>query len=251
MNQTPTPLHPVATTQAGELPELPATFAQVARFDGTMCDAYTPNQMRAYALAAIEMQASHSAAADAVPVAVVYPPDGTVSPFTVINLGAGKVKIGDSIHDARLPALWFGKDGTGMGDEEVMNRAAKDGETLAVVTFANVEGLDVLLEVVERIRRISFPDAARPSPATAPASETITISTPADRRVFINEKEAAALNRFAETCEDSEGYDVPKPMMQRLACIGAIRRVTGNIYQFTDFGMWLMEPPTITATEPQ
>lgn len=93
------------------------------------------------------------------PVAVVYPPDGTVSPFTVINLGHGLVKMGDSLHDGRLPALWFGKDGLGMGVAEEMNRAAKEGETLAVVTFANVEGLDVLSEVVRRIRSASFPGA--------------------------------------------------------------------------------------------
>ena len=92
--------------------------------------------------------------------AIVYPPDGTVAPFTVINLGSGMVRMGDSIHDCRLPALWFGKGGPGMvGVEEEMNRAAHDGETLAVVTFANVEGLDVLAEVVQRIRRRSFPDA--------------------------------------------------------------------------------------------
>lgn len=32
-------------------------------------------------------------------------------------------------------------------------------------------------------------------------------------------QEQAALTRFCETCEDSEGYDVPKSMMQRLAPI--------------------------------
>jgi hypothetical protein len=99
-------------------------------------------------------------AAQPAPAAVVYPPDGTVSPFTVINLGAGRVQMGDSIHDGRLPALWFGTNGQGMGHEEVMNRQAHEGETLAVVTFANVEGLDVLLDVIQRIRRVSFPGAA-------------------------------------------------------------------------------------------
>jgi hypothetical protein len=83
-----------------------------------------------------------------------------VSPFTVIDLGYGKVQIGDSIHNGKLPALWFGKDGLGMGVEEVLNRPAHDGETLAVVTFANVEGLDVLIEVAQRIRREKFPNAA-------------------------------------------------------------------------------------------
>lgn len=94
------------------------------------------------------------------PSAVVYPADGTVSPFTVINLGHGAVQMGDSIHDRRLPALWFGKEGKGMGHEEALNREAKPGETLAVVTFANVQGLDVLLQVLHRIRRQSFPQAA-------------------------------------------------------------------------------------------
>ena len=40
-----------------------------------------------------------------------------------------------------------------------MNREARPGETLAVVTFANVEGLDVLLDVIQRIRREKFPEA--------------------------------------------------------------------------------------------
>lgn len=89
--------------------------------------------------------------------AVVYPPDGTTSPFTVINLGAGAVQMGECVHDRRLPALWFGKGGQGIGHEEEMNREAKPGETIAVVTFSNVEGLDVLADVVQRIRTKSFP----------------------------------------------------------------------------------------------
>ena len=93
--------------------------------------------------------------------AVVYPPDGTVSPFTVINLGAGAVQMGDSVHDGRLPALWFGKNGQGMWHEEEMNREARLDETIAVVTFANPEGLDVLLEVIQRIRSRFFgPEAS-------------------------------------------------------------------------------------------
>lgn len=91
--------------------------------------------------------------------AVVYPPDGTTSPFTVINLGQGAVQMGDAIHDDRLPALWFGKNGKGMGHIEDLNRRADEGETLAVVTFSNVDGLDVLLDVVHRIRAKAFPDA--------------------------------------------------------------------------------------------
>ena len=103
--------------------------------------------------------------------AVVYPPDGTASPFTVINLGSGAVRMGDAIHDGRLPALWFGTGGEGMGHEAAMNRAAHDGETIAVVTFANVDGLDVLLDVIERCRRVAFPGAPARSAATSPEAD--------------------------------------------------------------------------------
>jgi hypothetical protein len=49
--------------------------------------------------------------------------------------------------------------------------------------------------------------------------------------------ELAALHRFYETTEDGQDYDVPVPMMKRLATIGLVRRVTGNRYEFTDFGL--------------
>ncbi len=107
--------------------------------------------------------------------AAVHPADGTISPFTVINLGHGQVKVGDAVHDGRLPALWFGKDGLGMGAVEEMNRAAAEGETLAVVTFSNVEGLDVLAEVVQRIRSIAFP--------AAPAAQGDTVTLTRDELV--------------------------------------------------------------------
>lgn len=100
--------------------------------------------------------------------AAVYPPDGTTSPFTVINLGQGAVQMGDAIHDDRLPALWFGKNGKGMGHIEDLNRRAYEGETLAAVTFSNVDGLDVLLDVVHRIRAKAFPDAV---PYTTPPAQ--------------------------------------------------------------------------------
>jgi hypothetical protein len=48
--------------------------------------------------------------------------------------------------------------------------------------------------------------------------------------------EQKALKRFAETCEDGQEYDVLKAMMQRLAKIGVVRRVTGSIYEITELG---------------
>lgn len=84
--------------------------------------------------------------------AVVYPPDGTESPFTVINLGSGQVRMGCSLHDGRLVSLWFGRDGKGVGHAEDLYREARDGETIAVVTFSNVASLDVLQEVLGQVR---------------------------------------------------------------------------------------------------
>ena len=94
--------------------------------------------------------------------AVVYPADGTASPFTVINLGSGQVRIGDAFHDGRLHALWFGKNGSGVGVQEELNRRAEPGETLAVVTFPTVESIDTLIEVDQRVRGIAFPGAPVP-----------------------------------------------------------------------------------------
>lgn len=59
-----------------------------------------------------------------------------------------------------------------------------------------------------------------------------------------------ALRRFAETCEDGEGYDLPKVTMVRLARIGLVRRCTGNIYEVTYFGSSILEPEFwLPATE--
>lgn len=54
---------------------------------------------------------------------------------------------------------------------------------------------------------------------------------------LMNADEMAALRRFDETCQDGEGYDVPKTMMQRLAAIGVVRRTSGSYYETTEFGL--------------
>lgn len=59
---------------------------------------------------------------------------------------------------------------------------------------------------------------------------------------LLNAEELAGLRRFKETCDDGEGYDVPKAMMQRLAEIGVVRRTSGSYYETTDFGLRVLEP---------
>ncbi|WP_371763345.1 hypothetical protein [Massilia sp.] len=58
---------------------------------------------------------------------------------------------------------------------------------------------------------------------------------------LLNADELAALRRFNETCEDGEGYDVPKPMMRRLSEIGVVQRLSGAYYHVTEFGMRVLE----------
>jgi hypothetical protein len=60
--------------------------------------------------------------------------------------------------------------------------------------------------------------------------------------IKITDEEMDALRRFDETCEDGEGWDVQKTMMQRLAEIGLIRRKSGNYYEFTTFGQYVIDP---------
>lgn len=47
------------------------------------------------------------------------------------------------------------------------------------------------------------------------------------------EKKAAL--RFCETCDDNEGYDVPKPMMKRLKELGLVVYKGFGYYEQTDF----------------
>jgi hypothetical protein len=62
--------------------------------------------------------------------------------------------------------------------------------------------------------------------------------------------EMAALERFHECATDGEGYDVAKPMMQRLACIGLVRRVTANYYEHTNFGLSVLNGEFATHPAP-
>lgn len=53
---------------------------------------------------------------------------------------------------------------------------------------------------------------------------------------WIDAQARADLLRFCETCADNEGYDVPKARMAALAQLGLVRRVSGSIYELTEFG---------------
>jgi hypothetical protein len=63
--------------------------------------------------------------------------------------------------------------------------------------------------------------------------------------VGLTNDERKALERFTETCDDGEGYDVPKQIMQRLAQIGVVHHTSGGVYSTTEFGRWVIDaaPP--------
>ena len=56
----------------------------------------------------------------------------------------------------------------------------------------------------------------------------------------MNTEEMKAFERFNETCEDGEGYDVPKEMMKRLADIGVINHLSAGHYRITEFGLSIL-----------
>jgi hypothetical protein len=47
-------------------------------------------------------------------------------------------------------------------------------------------------------------------------------------------EEVKSARRFLETCEDGEGYDIPKTMMRQLALKGLVKHVGFGIYEATD-----------------
>lgn len=58
---------------------------------------------------------------------------------------------------------------------------------------------------------------------------------------FVTEQHIKDLRRFAETCEDGEGYDVPKIRMISLMKCGLVARTTRDIYMTTDFGEYILD----------
>jgi hypothetical protein len=63
--------------------------------------------------------------------------------------------------------------------------------------------------------------------------------------------EREALERFHETWEDDQGYDVPKPMMKRLAKLGVVYSEGFGRYGMTAFGLAVLQstPPQRTEQE--
>jgi hypothetical protein len=72
--------------------------------------------------------------------------------WPLIELGYGRIEVADGTHEGK-PALIFGRNGMGkIGEPTQPDRRHEPGETLAVITFTNVESLDVVAEELAQIR---------------------------------------------------------------------------------------------------
>lgn len=59
--------------------------------------------------------------------------------------------------------------------------------------------------------------------------------------VKISEQQERDILRFRDTCEDDQGYDVPKDRMKSLARLGLIRPTGFSRYEITDVGDAVIE----------
>lgn len=72
--------------------------------------------------------------------------------WPIIPLGYGVIEVAEG-HQQSIPALIFGKNGSGkIGAPTQPDRVHLPGETLAVITFANIESLDVVVMKLQEIR---------------------------------------------------------------------------------------------------
>lgn len=78
--------------------------------------------------------------------------DGSETPHLRILMGHGRIEVANAVHDG-LPALWFGNDGQGLGVERDRNEAAKSNETVLVITFENLAGLEAIEFGLARVRK--------------------------------------------------------------------------------------------------
>ena len=82
--------------------------------------------------------------------------------WPIIELGYGLIEVADGSQGDK-PALIFGRNGSGViGEPTQPDRQHLPGETLAVVTFANVESLDIVTQHLAKLRSEMTARAAAP-----------------------------------------------------------------------------------------
>lgn len=94
-------------------------------------------------------------------------PEPVGEPYTLIAMGFGRYEVGAGTNGG-VPCVAFGRNGNGDVGTIVTEepRQMTVDETIATITFANVEGLNVLQEKMDEVRALYFADTR---PAAAPA----------------------------------------------------------------------------------
>lgn len=105
-------------------------------------------------------------------------PEPVGEPYTLIAMGFGRYEVGAGTNGG-LPCVAFGRNGNGDVGTIVTEepRQMTVDETIAAITFANVEGLNVLQEKMDEVRALYFSDtrpAAAPAPVGVPALWVLT-----------------------------------------------------------------------------
>lgn len=101
--------------------------------------------------------------------------DGSEKPHLRILMGHGRIEVGNAVHEG-LPALWFGNDGQGLGFERERNEPAKQNETVLVITFENLAGLEAIEFALARVRKSMEAKAAERDTLTADLFAGLTLS---------------------------------------------------------------------------
>lgn len=103
--------------------------------------------------------------------------------WPLIELGYGLVEVAEGTQGEK-PALIFGRNGTGeIGEPTQPDRVATHDETLAVVTFANVASLDVVVGKLQQLRAKMLPDNAEVSGLSAEEVYGVIASVEAEVRL--------------------------------------------------------------------
>lgn len=205
----------------GSLPPLPKPESY--NDDGYIVVSYSDEQMRDYARAALAAQSQGAQAA------------GDPDWHSAINAIADELEAKSNLNEiSQFTALCeeFDRRGAALAAKAEapaprteLSKRIREAAT-ADVTLAQAKLLIGAAEEIERAQQAAAPGALD----------------------LLNADELAALRRFDETCQDGEGYDVPKAMMQRLAAIGVVRRTSGSYYETTDFGMRVLDQPAPNAS---
>jgi hypothetical protein len=109
-------------------------------------------------------------------------------------------------------------------------------------------------------REITLDAAIRVAAKICPPSEsghpTVLVYTPPPAQLLavawptLTADEREALERFHETWQDDQGYDVPKPMMTRLAKLGVVYSEGFGRYGMTTFGLAVLQSTPPAAPVP-